>query len=140
MDRRETHQFGSVERAAVAHKVFAQDTAEAFLFEFGDLLGLEELALICEAGERVCENVGKATGHAGAEIRASGTEDDNDTGRHVFAAVLPDALDDGKRAAIANREALSRAASDVEFTARGAVQNSVACEYVAAPRSGRTAW
>ncbi len=119
-------------RASGAHEVLAQYAAEAFLLEFADRLGLQELAVIRNTGKRVGENVGKSAGHARTEIRSRGTENENDSGGHIFAAMLPNSFDDGKRAAIANREALPCAAGDVKLAARGAVKNRVARENVAA--------
>src|SRR5438034_1553139 len=54
--------------------------------------------------------VRESAGHAGAKIQAEWPEDDGDAAGHVFAAVLSDAFDDGKRAAVPDSKAFPGAA------------------------------
>ena len=77
------------------------------------------------AAARVVQ-VGAAAGHAGAEVGADGTEDDDGAAGHVLAAVRPDALDDGFGAGVADGEAHPRPADEVKPAAGRAVQHGVA--------------
>jgi hypothetical protein len=66
------------------------------------------------------------TRHAGAEIAARRTQDDDAPARHVLAAVVADGLHDGVDAAVADAETLASDAADVDFAARGPVKRHVA--------------
>ena len=72
------------------------------------------------------EHVGDAAAHAGREVAPRRAEDHHAAAGHVLAAVVADALDDGARARVADREALAREAAE-ERPARGrAVEHGVA--------------
>ena len=99
------------------------------------------------AGERavLVEDVRDAAAHAGGEVAAGRAEHDDDAAGHVLAAVVADALDDGRRAGVAHGEALAGEAAE-ERPARGrAVEDRVADDHVllgaerARRRGGRTA-
>src|SRR6266436_4267107 len=83
------------------------------------------------------QNVGETSGHTGAEIQAERTQYQDHAARHIFATVLADSLDNGKRATIANSEAFAGAAHDKELAGCGAVQNGVSRENITAPRATR---
>src|SRR5258708_19883348 len=83
------------------------------------------------------QDVGETSGHAGAEIEAERTEDQDHAARHIFATVLADSLDNGKRATIANSEAFAGAARDKELAGCGAVKNGVSRENITAARAAR---
>jgi hypothetical protein len=72
------------------------------------------------------EQVRAATGHAGAEVRSHRAEDDDGATGHVLAAVRTDALDDGGRPGVADREAHPGATDEVQSATGGAVQAGVA--------------
>src|SRR5690606_26636791 len=72
------------------------------------------------------EHVGDAARHAGREVQSSGPENDGAPAGHVLAAVVADAFDAGLRAAVADAEALSRAAAEERAARRRAVQRDVA--------------
>ena len=55
---------------------------------------------------------------------------------HVFAAVLANAFDHREGAAVAHAKAFAGAARDEKLAGGGAVQNGIAREHIAAPRSG----
>src|SRR5260370_16626655 len=103
--------------------------------------GLFVALKIRERDERAVENVvsfgaqdvGETSGHAGAEIEAERTEDQDHAARHIFATVLADSLDNGKRATIANSEAFAGAARDKELAGCGAVKHGVSRENIPPP-------
>ena len=70
-------------------------------------------------------------GHPGPEVGADRAEHDHDAARHVLAAVRTDALDHGRRAAVADREAHPRPPDQVQPTARRPVQHGVAGDRLA---------
>ena len=105
-----------------------------FLTHF-ERLDVDRVRVIAVSCERIAQRVGHAAGHARAQIHSGGAEDCHHARRHVFAAVLADAFDHGQRAAIADGEAFSGAAGDVEFSGRRAVEHGVADEDVAAQGS-----
>ena len=72
------------------------------------------------------EHVGDAAAHAGREVAPGPAEHDHASAGHVLAAVIADALDHDRRAAVAHAEALARHAADVAFAARRAVERDVA--------------
>src|SRR4030095_13972881 len=81
------------------------------------------------------KDIGQAAGHAGTKIQAEWAEDQDDATGHVFATVLANAFDHGERATIADGKAFAGAARDEKLARRGAVENRVAGEHVAATRS-----
>src|SRR5260370_8305168 len=84
------------------------------------------------------QDIGQPACHAGAEIQAERPEDDSDTASHVFAAVLADAFDNGKRTTVADSETLSTASGNKELTGRGAIEHGVSGKNVTAPGSGKS--
>src|SRR5688572_8752460 len=75
-------------------------------------------------------NVRDSARHAGREVAARRTENHGAAARHVLAAVIADALDDGLRAAVAHAESLGGAAAEERAPARRAVQRDVADQHV----------
>src|SRR5690606_19078976 len=67
-----------------------------------------------------------AVGHAGAEVEAGLPEHHHPAASHVLAAMIADALDNRRRAAVANREALADLACDEECAAGRAVEDRIA--------------
>src|SRR5579885_737198 len=123
-------------RARGETDVLFEDAADpAFLFPF-QIVKAHEVAVEQVAGFRAQE-VGEASGHAGAEIQAERSKDQSDAARHIFAAMLANAFDDGKGAAVADGEAFTGAAGDIELAGSGAIEDGVANKNVAAARSGR---
>src|SRR5258708_26378844 len=53
------------------------------------------------------QDVGETSGHAGAEIDAERTEDQDHAARHLFATVLAHSLDTANRASLATSEAFA---------------------------------
>ena len=72
------------------------------------------------------QHVGRAAGHAGREVAAHGAQDDDGAAGHVFAAMVPDAFDDGRGTAVADAEPFAGLAVDVDLAARGAEAGHVA--------------
>src|SRR5262249_59477367 len=73
------------------------------------------------------------------EVAPGAPEHDDAAARHVLAAVVADAFDDGVRAAVAHREALARDALEVGLARGGAVEHDVACDDVLRRLEGRAA-
>ena len=69
-----------------------------------------------------------------AKLRPVGSEHHHATAGHVFAAVVTDALDHGRRTGVAHREALADHAADERLTGGRAVQDDVAGDDVLLPR------
>ena len=67
-------------------------------------------------------------GHACSEIASGAAKHHDHTARHVFAAVIAGAFDDGARAAVAHGKPLPRHAIEIGFPLRGTVQRRVADE------------
>ena len=83
---------------------------------------------------RRIEEVRAPAGHPGPEVRADRAEDDHGPAGHVLAAVRTDALDDRLGARVADGEAHARSTHEVEPAARGAVQDGVPGDRLAARR------
>src|SRR5260370_22951292 len=79
------------------------------------------------------QDIGQPAGHARAEIQDERPEDDSDAARHVFAAVLADAFDNGKRTTVADSETLPSASGNKELTRSGAIEHGVSGKNVTAP-------
>ena len=80
--------------------------------------GLEAVVLV--------DDVGDAARHAGGEVAAGGSEYDDDTAGHVFAAVIAGAFHHDGGAGVAHREALARDAAEIALAGDGAVHHRVA--------------
>ena len=99
----------------------------------GDIVGFDQgfeidksgVAAICEQAVLV-EHVGDASAHPGREVAAGGSQDHDPAASHVFATMIPDALDDRVSAAVAHTEALGRDAAEEALAGRGAVEHNVA--------------
>src|SRR5262245_33731690 len=79
-------------------------------FEVGVLERIEIHGLRVHAARELAvfvEHVGDAAAHAGREVPPRAPEHDDDAARHVLAAVVADALHDGRGAAVADAEALA---------------------------------
>src|SRR5271169_6785645 len=87
--------------------------------------GVEIAALLGEISTLV-KNVGDTTAHASSKIPAAGAKHQHQAVRHVLAAVVANALDDGGRARIADSKALAGDSVEECFAARGAVKGDVA--------------
>ena len=74
----------------------------------------------------VVEHVGDAAAHAGGEVAPGPAEHDDAPAGHVLAAVVADALDDHRGAAVADAEPLAGDAADVTLAAGRAVEGDVA--------------
>ncbi len=72
------------------------------------------------------EHVGHAAAHPGGEVASGLAEHDDQSARHVLAAVIADAFDDRVRAAVAHREALAGHAAEERLAAGRAVERDVA--------------
>ena len=65
-----------------------------------------------------------------AKLRPVGPEDDDPAARHVLAAVVADALDDGGSAGVPDGEPLARDAAEERAPGRRAVEHGVADDHV----------
>ena len=93
------------------------------------LLGLQEAAMVEAIGEKAAVLVvdpGEAAGHAGAEVDASGSEDDCEAAGHVFAAVIADAFDDGRAPELRTAKRSPARPAAKNESAGGAVESDVA--------------
>ena len=77
-------------------------------------------------GAVVVEDVGDAAAHPGGEVAPRPAEHDHDAARHVLAAVVADALDDGRRARVAHGEALAGEPAEERLAGGGPVEHGVA--------------
>ena len=114
-----------------------EDAAQPGFFALVDFCQGDEIPVDHFVGF-AAENVGKASGHAGAEIQAERAEDEDDAAGHVFAAVLADAFDNRESAAIADGKTFTSAACDEKPAGGGAVKDGVSGENVAAAGGGGT--
>src|SRR5438552_13341382 len=90
-------------------------------------LGRHELWIEPKRQDRmVVEHVELAAAHPGRNVRADLAEHDHGPGGHVLARMIAGALDDCRRARVANGEPLAGATCAVERAAGGAVENGVA--------------
>lgn len=62
-----------------------------------------------------------STSHAGANIPANRTKDNNDTASHVLAAVVSGAFSNGVGSAVANTESFTRTTIGMEITTGGSI-------------------
>src|SRR5262249_52220031 len=74
----------------------------------------------------VVEDVGDAARHAGREIASGAPKYHDDAARHVFAAVVPRAFDDGNGTRVADGEAFAGHAAEIALALDRAVQHRVA--------------
>ncbi len=100
---------------------------------------LEDDVLVGAAPELLLlvDDEGEAVGHAGAEVAAGRTEHDDGAAGHVLAAVIADAFDDRRGAAVADREALAGLAGHEERAAGRAVEDRVAGDHLRRRERGR---
>ena len=116
--------------------MFAQRAPQPGVFIAGDFFDAHKFAVQHVFGFGA-EDVRQAAGHAGTEIQSQRTEDQHHPASHVFAAVLPDPLNNGEGAAVANGKTFAGTASDEKLPGSRAVQNGVSGEHIAAARSTR---
>src|ERR1700733_8770665 len=112
-----------------------QRTQPAFFLFAGPVANFgatHKFVIAIVAGERVAKNVSEPASHARTQIHSGRAQNYGDACRHVLATVLPCALDDGERAAIAHSKTFAHAPGDEKFSAGGAVEHRVAREHVAA--------
>src|SRR5262245_56101498 len=76
------------------------------------------------------QHVGDAAAHAGGEVPSRPPEDDHASARHVLAAVIADALDNGGGSGISDGEALAGDTADERLSTRRAIQRDVAGNHV----------
>src|SRR5690349_10026247 len=72
------------------------------------------------------EHVGNAARHAGREVAPRRSEHDDNATRHVFAAVIARAFDNGIGAGVADREAFARYAVEVALAGDRAIKHGIA--------------
>ena len=99
----------------------------------GELFERDELP-VATRGEAAAlgEDVGDAAAHAGGEVAAGLAQHHDGAAGHVLAAVIADAFDDRKRAAIANGKTLAGTAGNKKPARGSAVKNGVSGEHVTA--------
>ena len=92
----------------VRSEVFAEQLAQLIRALAVDRVEVDQL-VVGARGELAVGVVdeGDAAAHPGAEVLARRADHDDDTAGHVLAGVLADALDDGLRAGVADRETLT---------------------------------
>src|SRR5271169_2081337 len=87
--------------------------------------GVEIAALLGEISTLV-KNVGDTTAHASSKIPAAGAKHQHQAVRHVLAAVVANALDDGGCPGIANAESFACNPVEECFAAGGTVKCDIA--------------
>src|SRR2546426_9404621 len=105
------------------------------LFPYTTLFRSVEVAA-CREGLRLVEYVRDPVGHAGGEVAAHRTQHEHDAGRHVLAAMMPRAFDDGHGSRVPDLEAVARASRREQRTGRRAVERRVAEDHVLVGRVG----
>ena len=83
------------------------------------------------------KDVSNPAGHSGAKISPGLSNHNNTAAGHVFAAVIPNTLDDRAHAAVPDCKALSRHPADVGLPARRSVERHVSDDNVFFRRKGR---
>src|SRR5690242_7042183 len=86
------------------------------------------------------EDEGDATAHARGEVPSRPTEHDDHTARHIFAAVVADALDDRERTTISHGEALAGDTTEVRLAGRRTIQHGVADDHGLVRQEQRVSW
>ena len=118
-------------RAGREHDVFFQNTPQPGLFVGIDFRSAHEIAMQNIFGLSA-KNISKSAGHSGTKIQTERPQHERDTTGHVLAAVLADAFNDRKRAAVAHRKAFTCAAGDEKLAGGGPIQNGVAGKNITA--------
>ena len=72
------------------------------------------------------KHIGDTARHAGSEVPPGLAEHNDDTARHIFAAMIARAFDDGNRARIANRKSLACHTTEITFARDRAIKHGVA--------------
>src|SRR5688572_8531120 len=96
--------------------VFARNRFE---LDHGEVAALLEIAVLVE-------HIGDAARHAGGEIAPGRADHDDDAARHIFAAMVAGAFDDGGSARIPHGEALAADTAEIALPGDGAVKHGVA--------------
>ena len=116
-------------QGAAGVQVMLADELEQFLARHA-VLDQRELhhVHVAEIVERVVGviNVGHAAAHSSGEVAPRPSEHHHATARHILAAVVARALDDGDGPRVAHAEALAHLAIDVELARGRTVQSGVA--------------
>jgi len=92
--------------------------------------GVEEAVLVI--------HIGDAAAHARREIQPGPSQHGHAPAGHILAPVVADAFDDRARPAVADGEALARAARDKRLAARRAVEEDIARDGVGGAGIGDT--
>ena len=92
---------------------------QRFQLDHREVAALLEIALLIE-------DIRNAAAHAGCEISSNGAEHDDDAARHVFAAMVAGAFDDGDGAGIAHGKSLAGDAAEITLAGNRAVEHGVA--------------
>ncbi len=101
---------------ALQSLVLARDRLE---IDHGHVAALLEIALLIE-------HVSDTAGHTGCEIPPRRADDDHHAAGHVFAAMIPGALDHGDGAGVPDSEALAANATEIALTGNGAIKHGIA--------------
>src|ERR1700744_3920125 len=106
------------------------------VLEFGDVVlsyGVEVYHFpVTEFGELAFDvvDIGDAAAHAGGEVAAGVTQDDDSSSCHVFTAVVTYSFDAGFHPGVPDAETFAGFAADKRFTRSGAVEGYVADDAV----------
>src|SRR5262249_6748657 len=76
------------------------------------------------------EDIGDAAAHTGGKVPSGPPDHDDDAAGHVLAAVVADALDDGRRARVPYGKPLADEPAEERLARRGAVEDRVAGNHV----------
>src|SRR5947207_3825667 len=93
--------------------------------QYGCELDHGQVAQPFEVAGRV-QHIGDTARHAGREIASGLAEHHHDAAGHVFAAMIPGALDNRDRTRVAHREALAGDAAEIAFALDRAVHHGIA--------------
>src|SRR5208282_486941 len=114
-------------RAAGQSEMAGDETFDKLCFgkvsvlRFENWLEVDRVQIAALFGEvsALVKNVGDAATHAGGKISAAGSEHQNQTPGHVFAAVVADSFDYGGRSGVANGKALTSDSIEKRFATGG---------------------
>src|SRR5262245_44934704 len=111
IDQAMAFEIADLVAAFLHHVILAR---HGFEIDHGEVAAALELAVLVE-------NVGDPTRHSGGEIASRRPDHHDHTAGHVFAAVIPGALDHGDSARIAHGKALAGDAVEIALAGNRAI-------------------
>ncbi len=110
------------------HEIF--DNLQILRLNQGFEIDRIQIAALFREVSALVEDVGDAAAHACGKISSAGSEDQHKSIRHVLAAMIAHAFDDGGRSGVADRKTFSSHAVEEGFAAGRAVESDIADDNV----------